>query len=145
MTRHIRNLFRSMEVIVTDNKNAYAAIQEENKNFEISTKKLKSKVSKFKEEINLAEKLISELKDLSKEAEKKNTVLNIKLETAIDQNSSLSEENSILNRKLEDITNNIGNAESRSEQVKFGSIVKCIKSEIYKFEILNMNRQEQEF
>jgi hypothetical protein len=27
----------------------------------------------------------------------------------------------------------------------YGSIVKCIKSEMYKFEILNINRREQEF
>ena len=28
---------------------------------------------------------------------------------------------------------------------KYGSIVKCIKSEMYKFESLNINRREQEF
>ena len=106
-----------MEVVVTDNKNSYAAVQEENKRLQSAHAMLKSKSDQIKEDKINIEKLHSELKAQLEDAEKKNTILSIKLETAIEEHTTLNEQNSILNKKVEDISNNIGNAESRSEQV----------------------------
>ena len=106
-------------MVVTDNKNAYAAVQEENKRFQATQTILKTKVDQLKEDKGTADRSLVELKSQLEDAEKKNTILSIKLETAIEEHSTLNEENSTLNKKLEDIINNIGNAESRSEQVRF--------------------------
>merc|ERR1712130_564457 len=63
-----------------------------------------------------AEQTVSELRSKCEDAEKKNTILGIKLETAIEEHSALNEQNAILNHKLDELKSNIGNAEGRSEQ-----------------------------
>ncbi len=59
---------------------------------------------------------LSSTKCKIEELEKQNTIVRIKLETAVSENSSLSDENATLNNRLDEIQKNIGNAENRSEK-----------------------------
>ena len=102
---------------MTDNRNAYAASQEENKKLSTLSEQFKGKMESYKAATSKAEQTISELRSKCEDAEKKNTILGIKLETAIEEHSVLNEQNAILNNKMDELKNNIGNAECRSEQV----------------------------
>ena len=112
-------ILRSMEVVLTDNKNSYAAVQEENKRLKTANSTLTTQQTELKNTKTSLEKSLSESKAQIEDAEKKITILGIKFESAVEESSNLEEENEKLNRKIDEIKNNIGNAETRSEQVIF--------------------------
>ena len=117
-----------MEVVLTDNKNSYAAVQEENKRLKSANAALTSSQTEMKNSKSSLEKALAESKAQIEDAEKKITILGIKFESAVEESSSLEEENEKLNRKIDEIKNNIGNAETRSEQVHINIFRRCHRS-----------------
>ena len=109
-------IFRSLQIVVTDNKNAFSALEADLKKAEQSRDHLSEKVSNLTNEKSTAETEVKNLRQNVEDLEKSKMVLQIKLETSISTSEELEKENEKLTEKVENLSSNISNAETRSEK-----------------------------